>query len=117
MTVTTTKIDEQYSVAPQLAIGDIAEVARMGFRSIINNRPDGEGGPEQPRHELLEAAASAAGVAYAYLPVSSRAIEQEAVNYMCGLIEMLPKPILAFCRSGARSTALYRLALEQPNGG
>lgn len=112
MTVTVTPIDDNYSVAPQLRPEELAEIARMGFRSVINNRPDGEGGAEQPENALLETAASAAGLAYAYLPVNSRAIDQDAVDRMRGLIEALPKPILAFCRSGARSTVLYRLASE-----
>ena len=112
MTVKITRIDDRYSVAPQLGPDEFAEIARMGFRSVINNRPDGEGGAEQPRHELLEAAASAAGMAYAYLPVKSGAVDPAAVDQMRGLIEALPKPILAFCRSGARSTALYMQAME-----
>lgn len=117
MTVTVTPIDGDYCVAPQLRPEELAEIARLGFRSVINNRPDGEGGTEQPQNALLETAASVAGLAYAYLPVNSRAIDQDAVDRMRGLIETLPKPILGFCRSGARSTVLYRLASEKPTGG
>ncbi|KIF79963.1 TIGR01244 family sulfur transferase [Noviherbaspirillum autotrophicum] len=117
MTATVTPIDDKFCVAPQLRPEELADIARMGFRSVINNRPDGEGGAEQPQNALLESAASAAGIAYAYLPVNPRAIDQEAVDRMRKLVETLPTPILAFCRSGARSTALYRLAMEQAKGG
>ncbi len=117
MTVTVTPINDNFCVAPQLRPEELADIARMGFRSVINNRPDGEGGADQPQNALLAEAASAAGMAFVYLPVDPRAIDQEAVDRMRELVETLPTPILAFCRSGARSTALYRLALEQSRGG
>ena len=58
------------SVAPQLAPEAMAEAAAAGFRSVINNRPDFEGGPDQPTSRAIEAAARAAGLEYAWLPVA-----------------------------------------------
>lgn len=98
-------------VAPQLAPGDLAEAARAGFRSIVNNRPDFEGGPEQPTHAVMAAAAAAAGLEYRFLPVNGAYQSPEEVKAFGALMAELPHPVLAFCRSGARSTRLYMAAL------
>ena len=57
-------------VAPQLTPAAMAEAARLGFKSVVNNRPDFEGGPEQPTSADISAAAQAAGLAYRFLPVA-----------------------------------------------
>ena len=88
----------------------MAEAARAGFRSVINNRPDFEGGPDQPTQAAIEAAAIAAGLHYAYLPVSPAAHTAKEIARFAQLLASMPKPILAFCRSGARSGKLYRAA-------
>jgi uncharacterized protein (TIGR01244 family) len=110
MSITITPLTSDFAVSPQLSPGDFAEIARLGYRSIINNRPDGEGGPDQPHSSVLSAAAEAAGLAYAFVPVASAATDSEAVEQVRTLLGELPRPILAFCRSGARSTKLYNAA-------
>jgi uncharacterized protein (TIGR01244 family) len=95
-------------VAPQLAPGDLAEAARAGFRSIVNNRPDFEGGPDQPTHAEM---AAAAGLEYRFLPVNGAYQSPEEIKAFGALMAELPHPVLAFCRSGARSTRLYMAAL------
>jgi uncharacterized protein (TIGR01244 family) len=112
MSVTIIPVAENFSVAPQLQPGDFADIAQRGFHSVINNRPDGEGGPDQPRDDALRAAAEAVGLAYVPLPIPSRNFGDEPVERMRSLLAVLPKPILAFCRTGTRSTALYRRARE-----
>ena len=57
-------------VAPQLDPAAMAWAAQNGFKSVINNRPDFEGGPSQPTSAQIEAAAKAAGLSYAFLPVN-----------------------------------------------
>lgn len=94
-------------VAPQLEPAAMAEAARAGFRSVINNRPDFEGGPSQPTSASMEAAARDAGLEYVHLPVAGGWQSPEEVARFGELLQALPKPILAFCRSGARSTKLY----------
>jgi len=100
----------ELSVAPQLNPSAMAAAAAAGFRSVINNRPDFEGGPEQPTAAQMEAAALAAGLAYAYLPVNGAYQSPEEIAQFKQLLEHLPKPVLAFCRSGARSTKLFMAA-------
>jgi uncharacterized protein (TIGR01244 family) len=97
-------------VAPQLDADAMAELARLGFRSVVNNRPDFEEGPDQPTSAAIEAAARAAGLEYAYLPVQPAWQTPEEIARMAELLAALPRPLLAFCRSGARSTRLYSAA-------
>jgi len=94
-------------VAPQLAPADLAAVARAGFRSVINNRPDFEGGADQPTSAAMADAAAAAGLEYRYLPVNGAYQSPEEIAAFAALLQALPRPVLAFCRSGARSTRLF----------
>jgi uncharacterized protein (TIGR01244 family) len=97
-------------VAPQLEPAAMAWAAQQGFRSVINNRPDFEGGPDQPTSAAVEAAARAAGLQYAHLPVAPAVQTPEQIAEFAALLAALPKPILAFCRTGTRSGKLYRAA-------
>ncbi|NBX56142.1 MAG: TIGR01244 family phosphatase [Betaproteobacteria bacterium] len=100
---------DHFATAPQLAPAHMAAIAAQGFTTVINNRPDMEGGPEQPTSAQMESAALAAGLAYHYLPVVSGAITPEQVSQMAALVNAATGPVLAFCRSGARSTELWLL--------
>ena len=99
-------------VAPQLDTAAMAWAAQAGFKSVVNNRPDFEGGPDQPTSATMEAAARAAGLEYAHLPVQPAVQTPDEIARFAELLATLPKPILAFCRSGARSGKLYRAATE-----
>jgi uncharacterized protein (TIGR01244 family) len=98
-------------VAPQLTPEAMAEAAHAGFRSVVNNRPDFEHGPDQPTNASIEAAARAAGLEYRFLPVGSAYQSPEEIAAFARLLAELPRPILVFCRSGARSARLYQQAL------
>lgn len=104
--------NEQFGTLGQIDPSHLAEIAHQGYKSVINNRPDGEGGPEQPSNASIQMEAEKLGLHYAYLPVISGAFTPEQVLEMARLLKTLPGPILAFCRSGARSTNLYQLALQ-----
>jgi uncharacterized protein (TIGR01244 family) len=97
-------------VAPQLTPEAMAEAAAAGFKSVVNNRPDFEHGPNQPTNAAIEAAALAAGLQYRHLPVDGGYQSPEEVAAFAQLLQELPRPLLAFCRSGARSTRLFMLA-------
>jgi len=94
-------------VAPQLAPEAMAEAARVGFRSVVNNRPDFEHGPDQPTNAQIAAAARAAGLEYRFLPVDGGYQSPEQIAAFAKLLQELPRPLLVFCRSGARSTRLF----------
>jgi uncharacterized protein (TIGR01244 family) len=97
------------AVCGQLQPADMAALAAVGIRGIVNNRPDHEGGPGQPTSAELEAAARAAGLDYRHLPVPPAGHTPEQARRMAETVAALPKPAVAFCRSGRRSAALYRL--------
>jgi uncharacterized protein (TIGR01244 family) len=99
-------------VAPQLNAEAMAEAARLGFKSVVNNRPDFEGGPDQPTSADIAAAAQAAGMEYRFLPVAGGYQSPEEAAQMARLLQELPRPMLMFCRSGARSARLYALAQQ-----
>ena len=93
-------------VAPQLTPAAMAEAARAGFRSVVNNRPDNEHGPGQPINAEIQAAALAAGLEYRFLPVDGGYQSPDEIAQMAQLLAELPRPVLAFCRTGTRSARL-----------
>ena len=110
MSLPVTRHSEQFATIGQLMPEDLAEVAAMGYQSVINNRPDGEGGPDQPTSAQMAQAAQAAGLTYAYLPVVPGMITPDHARSIAQWLGQQPGPVLAFCRSGARSTQLREMA-------
>ena len=106
------QITPEFSVAPQLTPQDMAAVAAAGYKSVIINRPDFEGGADQPTAEAVSAAAREAGLRVEYQPVVSSAISADDVAKFAELLQTLPAPVLAYCRSGARCTALFQYATK-----
>lgn len=105
-------LTEQFAVAAQLGADDIPGVVAQGFRTLVNNRPDGEAGAAQPLSRDVQAAALAAGLHYVFLPVIPGAITPEEARTMKQVLDTAPGPVLAFCRSGSRSANLFSLALN-----
>jgi sulfide:quinone oxidoreductase len=104
------QLEPDVAVAPQLVEADFAEIAARGFRSIVNNRPDGEA-PDQLAGAQAEAAARRQGLAYRYQPVSSiNATDDDAVEDFARSMEDLPGPILFYCRTGTRCTTMWTQA-------
>ena len=101
----------QLSVAAQLSVDDISVIAAQGFRSIVNNRPDDEAAG-QPANAELKAAAEQAGLSWRHMPVVSGQFTEEQVRSFAGALNELPGPVLAFCRSGTRCSALWALQAE-----
>lgn len=105
-------MSENVGFAGQIAPEHVSQVVEKGFKSIVNNRPDFEGGPEQPTSAQMEQAARDAGLDYVYQPVVAGQISELDVRAFAKHYNELPKPILMFCRSGNRSNNLYQLALQ-----
>lgn len=110
------KITETFSATAQLHPEDMTQVAELGFKAVVNNRPDGEGGPEQPSAEGNRAAAEDAGLAYLYLPMTPNALSPQLVDEFAGALGGSPGPVLAHCKSGARSVLLWALVETCRNG-
>ena len=98
--------------AAQLYPEHMVEVFQKGYRSVINNRPDLEGGADQPTSASLEEAARNAGIDYVFQPVVAGQITQLDIEAFARHYNELPKPILMFCRTGNRSSSLYQMAKQ-----
>lgn len=98
-----------FAVAPQITLDDIAEAARLGFRSLINNRPDEEVAPELANAVLQEAAA-ALGLSYIHLPYYPGVLTPDLVTGFETALAAAEAPVLAWCRSGTRSSHLWALS-------
>jgi len=103
------RIDDTISVSPQLWVEDVKEAARLGFKTLVANRPDSEE-PGQPAMADIESAARANGMEWVYMPVESGNIFDNDVDRFDAMIQQVNKPVLAFCRSGTRCTVLWALS-------
>ncbi|RXF75565.1 bifunctional protein tyrosine phosphatase family protein/NAD(P)/FAD-dependent oxidoreductase [Hansschlegelia zhihuaiae] len=103
------RLTDELSVSAQLTVPEMAEAKAAGFRSVIVNRPDGEGA-DQPTFTEIEAAARQAGLEARYLPVETGKVSDEDAAAFGALLATLPKPALGFCRSGTRTATLWALS-------
>ncbi|HET8729369.1 MAG TPA: TIGR01244 family sulfur transferase, partial [Alphaproteobacteria bacterium] len=100
------RINDHVSVSPQIDPDDVETIKALGFSTIINNRPDGES-PDQPPGEAIRQSAEAAGLDYHYIPLGREGVSAEMVEETRAALEGSTGPVLAYCRSGTRSTTLW----------
>jgi sulfide:quinone oxidoreductase len=103
------QLTPQLSASPQILPGDLGAIAAQGFKTLICNRPDGEGA-DQPTHEELATAAATLGMRLHYLPVVSGKVEDASATRFGALLSASPGPVLAYCRTGMRATTLWALS-------
>ncbi|GGO60860.1 TIGR01244 family protein [Roseovarius pacificus] len=103
------RITEDYAVSPQISPDDIPEIKAAGFRSIMCNRPDGED-YGQPEFDAVAEAARAEGIEVRCVPIVSGMVTPQAAQDFAAALEDMPKPMLAYCRSGTRCTMLWSIA-------
>jgi uncharacterized protein (TIGR01244 family) len=103
------KLTEGVYASPQITVGDIADAAALGVAMVINNRPEGEEEDQTPGAEI-EAAAHAAGMEYVAIPITMPELSDVHVTAMRESLDRAAGPVLAYCRSGTRSTLLWALA-------
>ena len=101
-------IDTHFFAAPQIALDDVQRAKDMGITFIVNNRPDGEE-PSAPQSADMEAAAKAAGLGYAYIPVTHSGFSMGQLDALQQVLDGTDAPVLGYCRSGTRSTLLWAL--------
>ena len=99
------RVTDKVATAPQIQPQDMQAVADAGFEVVINNRPDGEA-MDQPDNESLRRAAEAAGLEYHYYPLNAFNYPGDDLAAITSLFDG-ERPVLAFCRSGTRSTNLW----------
>ena len=102
------RVTDQLSVSPQISVAEVAEAARLGFRTLINNRPDGED-PSQPSGEAIAQAAKAAGLAYVAIPIRGGPTPDQVAETK-QVFQTADAPVLAYCRSGTRSIVTWAIS-------
>jgi uncharacterized protein (TIGR01244 family) len=106
------RVTDRFWASPQIGLQDVGEAKALGIALIINNRPEDEA-PDQVPGAEIEAAARAAGMDYRAIPVTHAGFSEEQVRAMTGALADSPGAVLAYCRSGTRSTLLWALAQAQ----
>ncbi|MCU4431179.1 TIGR01244 family phosphatase [Acinetobacter pittii] len=107
------RVNQEFYVADQINADDIAKIADQGVKTLICNRPDGEGA-DQPNVIEIEEAAQQYGLNVIYQPVISGKITDQQVTEFKQLYQNAQKPVLAYCRSGMRAISLWALAEVAP---
>ncbi|AOR77992.1 hypothetical protein LH128_23259 [Sphingomonas sp. LH128] len=102
------QITETVFASPQIDVAMIAEAKALGIVRIVNNRPEGESEDQTPG-DAIAAAAREAGIDYVAIPVTHAGFSQAQVDAMEQALDV-EGPVLAYCRSGTRSTLLWALA-------
>jgi uncharacterized protein (TIGR01244 family) len=103
------RLDETILVSPQIAPADLADAAAPGVVLNVNNRPDDEE-PGQPSGAEIARAAEAEGLRYVAIPVTQAGFSHAQLDAMIATLTEANGPVLAYCRSGTRSTFLWALA-------
>ena len=103
-----TRIDDKLSVSKQPERADFTALARQGFKSVINNRHDGEDAA-QPGSAAEQQAAEQEGMGYTHIPVSLDKITEGDVRRFQSALSAAPGPVFAHCKSGTRSLTLWTI--------
>ena len=109
------KVSDTLFVSPQISVADVAEAKALDIALIVNNRPEDESADQTPG-DRIAAAASEAGIGYVAIPVSHAGFSEAQMKAMADALGGAQGPVLAYCRSGTRSTLLWALA-EASRGG
>jgi len=101
-------VTPDFAVSAQLSREDFAAAAAAGFKTIINNRPEGES-PDQLSEAEARKTAAEAGLAFHSLPFRGPP-PPAVVGETAELLEQVSGPVLAYCRSGTRSITAWAMA-------
>ncbi|EOR02269.1 MULTISPECIES: bifunctional protein tyrosine phosphatase family protein/NAD(P)/FAD-dependent oxidoreductase [Acinetobacter] len=103
------QVNTEFLVSEQITAQDMTTLAEQGIKTIICNRPDGEGA-DQPNIIEIQQAATQHGITVEYLPVTSGQVTDEQAQAFRMMYQNAEKPLLAFCRTGTRSITLWALS-------
>ena len=103
------KLSDTVWASPQIEISDVEAAKAQGVTMVVNNRPDGEE-PSAPQSDDIAAAAEAAGLAYVAIPIGHSGFSEPQIDQMVAAMDEAEGTVLAYCRSGTRSTFLWALA-------
>lgn len=100
------------TISGQITADDVKFLADQGYKTLVNNRPDGEE-PGQPTSDEIKAAAEALGMTYAHIPFSGGMLEMRHVEEFADFFNATERPLHIFCRSGNRSSIILQAARDQ----
>jgi uncharacterized protein (TIGR01244 family) len=103
------KLSDTVLASPQIGVADLSAAKQLGVTLVVNNRPEGEAEDQIPGSEI-EAAARAAGLDYCAIPITHAGFSEPQVSAMAEALDRARGGVLAYCRSGTRSTLLWALA-------
>lgn len=103
------QVTPSFWASPQIDVDDVRAAKARGFSLIVNNRPEGEADDQVPGHAIAAAAAEC-GLGYVEIPVTPAGFSEEQVRTLADALDQASGPVLAYCRSGTRSTLLWSLA-------
>ena len=103
------KVTDQFAVAPQINLEDVATIKALGYVAIINNRPDGEV-PGQPLMQDIKSQTLAQGMQFIDLPIVSGTLPMETIEQTKVTLAQIDGPVFAYCRTGTRSITLWALS-------
>ena len=102
------QLTPDYAVSPQIDPQDIPAIAALGFTTIIDNRPCAEVPPSH-QADAMQAAATAAGLAFVALPVTHATLSPDLAAQQLDACTQAQGPVLAYCASGTRSTIVWAM--------
>ena len=102
-------LNDTVLASPQITVEDVAIAKAQGVSLIVNNRPEGESADQTPG-DAIEAAARAAGIEYLAIPITHAGFSLPQVDALAQALGRADGKVLAYCRSGTRSTLLWALA-------
>ena len=111
-----THLSPNFAVSGQVEPDDLPLLREAGFRAVVNNRPDGEE-PDQASSQDLGFAAQRLGLRYTYIPIVPGQMTQEHADSLRRALAEAGGPVLAFCRTGNRSSKLWQLAHQGADSG
>ena len=103
------KLTDRLSVSPQISVEDVAKIKAAGFKTIVNNRPDGEEAG-QPLNAQIKAAAEELGLVFHFVPVTSAPFDPKYLAKTQDIVDNAKGPVLFFCRTGTRCTNLWAIS-------
>ncbi len=94
-------------MAGQIEPADVAALAEEGYTAIVCNRPDGEE-YGQPLAADVAAECEARGIAFHFIPIDRNGLTMDMVETFRRAAEESDGPLLAYCRSGQRSSVIWQ---------
>ncbi len=105
-------MSDTITISGQITVDDVKALAEQGYKTLVNNRPDGEEAG-QPTSDAIKVAATEHGIIYAHIPFSGGMLEMRHVQEFADFFNRTERPLHIFCRSGNRSSIILQAAREQ----